>query len=127
MKLFPKKIWGPKNCLWPINSHAKRANLILLWHPTEVHGKTNKLYYSKELEQGFSVLLFSFGTALAIEKIGFESFPSYPYWVQYKADTSHYRVLAGIQFLEIPTAKIQISNGRHACYRYPPEPKPSAK
>jgi hypothetical protein len=37
-----KKDWGPKFCLWPINGHAKRANLILLWHPEEVPGKTNK-------------------------------------------------------------------------------------
>ena len=34
---------------------------------------------------------------------------------------------AGIQILGIPTAKIQISNGRHTCYRYPAELKPSAK
>ena len=32
MKLFPKNIWGPKFCLWPINGHAKRAGSILLWH-----------------------------------------------------------------------------------------------
>jgi hypothetical protein len=36
-------------------------------------------------------------------------------------------VAGGIQILGIPTAKIQILNGRHTCYRYPAEPKPSAK
>ena len=32
-----------------------------------------------------------FSTALAIEKIWFEKFPSYPYWLLCKAATSHYR------------------------------------
>ena len=82
---------GPKSCLWPHNGHAKRANLILLWHPEEVLGGTNKQYHSKELEQGFSVLFFSFSTALAIEKIEFEVFSHIPTGYYIRAATSHYR------------------------------------
>jgi hypothetical protein len=37
----------------------KKAKLILLLHPEEVPGETNKQHHSKELEQGFSVLFFS--------------------------------------------------------------------
>jgi hypothetical protein len=58
MKLMSKKCLGPKSCLWANNDHANRASLILLWHPEEVLGGTNKQYHSKELEQGFSVLFF---------------------------------------------------------------------
>jgi hypothetical protein len=72
MKLMSKKCLGPKSCLWPNNGHAKRANLITKWHLEEVPGVTNKQYHSKELNQGISVVFFSFGTALAIEKIGFQ-------------------------------------------------------
>jgi hypothetical protein len=148
--------------------------LILLWHPKEVLGGTNKQYHSKELEQSSSVLFFPFSTTLAIEKIGFEKFPHIPtgYYIRWLlATTGPYFCslgpyfcslgpffsslcpisapqvpvsapqalfllpgplfllpgpAAGIQILGIPTAKIQISNGRHTCYRYPPELKPSA-
>ena len=109
------------------NGHAKTATLTEQLHSQQVSDAKNEQDYSEKLDQGFSFLFFSFSTALAIEKIGFENFPSYPYWLLYKGATSHYRVLIGIRILEIPTAKIQISNGRHTCYRYPPELKPSAK
>ena len=127
MNLFPKKIWGPKFCLWPINGHAKRANLILLWHPEEVPGGTNKQHHSKELEQGFSALFFSFGTALVIEKIRFEIFSHIPTWYYIKRLLAMTGPAVGIQILEIPTARQGFSNGHNLCYKYPPELKVSAK
>ena len=127
MKIFPKKIWGPKFCLWSINGHAKGSTLILLWHPEEVLGETNKQHHSKELEQGFSVLFFSFGTALVIEKIKFEIFGHIPTWYYIKRLLATTGPAVGIQILEIPTANQEISNGHTLCYKYPSELKPSAK
>jgi hypothetical protein len=110
-----------------INGHAKRANLILLWHPGDVLGKTNKQHHSKELEKGFSVLFFSFSTALVIEKIEFEissHIPTCDYINRLLATTGP---SVGIQILKIPTASQEILNGHSMCYKYPPELKPSAK
>jgi hypothetical protein len=95
---------GLKLCLWPNNGHAKRANLITEWHPQQVTGVTNKNYYSKELDQGFSVLFFSFSTALVIDKIelGISSdIPTCDYIKRLLATTGP---PVGIQILEIPTA-----------------------
>ena len=127
-----------KSCLWPNNGnwpnnghcpkygHAKTANLIMEWHPEEVPGVTNKQYLSKELGESFSIVFFSFRTALVIEKIEFEFF-SYPYLVLYKAATEHCRTSRRVQILGIPTAKIQFSNGCHTCYRYTLDLKSNAK
>ena len=108
---------------WP----CKTATLTKQLHSQKVADVNNEQYHSKETDQGFSFLFFSFSTALAIEKIGFENFPSYPYWLLYKAATSHYRASSWDSNPWNPNCQIQISNGCHTCYRYPPELKPSAK
>ena len=75
----------------------KKAKLILLLHPEEVPGGTNKQHHSKELEQGFAVLFFSFGTALVIEKIKFEIFSHIPTWYYIKRLLATTGPAAGIQ------------------------------
>ena len=79
MKIMSKKMFGSKILLLAKQWPCKESKFDTVMAPGEVPGETNKQYHSKELEQGFSVLFFSFGTALVIEKIGFENFPSYPY------------------------------------------------
>ena len=61
--------------------------------------------------RAFHFYFFPFSTALAIEKIGFENFPHFPTGYYISALLATTGLAAGIQILEIPTAKIQISNG----------------
>ena len=72
--LHPKIFWSVKSSASRCNGHAKAANLIKKLHTQDGTGVTNEQYQSKELIQGFAVVFFSFGTALAIEKIGFHFF-----------------------------------------------------
>jgi hypothetical protein len=120
----------------------KTATLTEQLHSQQVSDAKNEQDYPKKLDQGSLFLFFSPSALLwPLRKLNLKKIPSYPYWLLYKAATSHYRALfllpgplfllpgpaVGIQILGIPTAKIQTSNGLHACYRYPPELKPSAK
>ena len=54
---------------------------------------------------GLFTAIFSFGTALVIEKIRFEIFSHIPTWYYIKRLLATTRPAVGIQILEIPTAK----------------------
>ena len=123
-----KKMFGSKIMLMAKQWPCKESKFDSIMAPRRSSWRNKWTVPFERARAGlFNAIFFSFGTALVIEKIGFENFTQIP--------TCHYirRLLAttglpaGIQILGIPTAKIQISNGRHTCYRYPPELKPSAK
>ena len=78
--LWLKTFWWVKPSAGRRNGHAKAANLITKLYSQDVPGVTNGYYHSKELGQGFLVVFPPFGTALAIDTIGFQRNSQFPTW-----------------------------------------------